>query len=172
MKYEMKAVYQDKDGNQFSYPVVKTANGWKLSGLVDIVFYLTEATAAGGLIEFVDYVLEAPPGIRGCDYIQINNAWRVQLPWPQKPAEPPTTTDTKEDPKLHVERGSNWAAQKQAYAEQRLAQERRNRDQARAEITNQPPDPYKVQAARELNAQILHQMRPRGRGVGLVIEKE
>jgi hypothetical protein len=90
MKYEMKAVYRDRDGSQFSYPLVKTPSGWKLSGLVDVVFYLREPTAVGGLIEFVDYVLEAPPGIRGCDYIQINNAWRVQLPWPQKPAEPPT----------------------------------------------------------------------------------
>src|SRR6266851_8382140 len=167
MKYEMKAVYQDKDGNQFSYPVVKTANGWKLSGLVDIVFYLTEATAAGGLIEFVDYVLEAPAGLRGCDYIQINNAWRVQLPWPQPPATPPTPTNVETDSRIHVERGSNWAGHKQAFAEQRLAEERRVRDQARQEIQNVLADPAKVAAARELNAQILRARRPQ-RGPAII----
>ncbi|SRR5216684_7963770 len=56
----------------------------------------------------------------------------------------------------------------------RIEYERQKRLQARTEAQNVAADrdASAVAAAQELNAQILHQMRPRGRGVGLVIEKE
>lgn len=77
------------------------------------------------------------------------------------------------DSRIHVERGSGWAEHKLAYAQQRLAEERKNRDRARSEMNNQQPDPARVAQARELAAQILHARKPNGRGVGLVIgEKE
>src|SRR5258708_32271933 len=53
-----------------------------------------------------------------------------------------------ETEQLQVAPGSNWADHKQAFAEQRLAEERKQRDQARAEIQNVPVDPAKVAVAR------------------------
>ncbi len=68
------------------------------------------------------------------------------------------------DSRIHVERGSSWADHKQAFAEQKLAVERKHREEARAEINNQQPDAGKVQQAREINTEIAQRMRPRGKG--------
>jgi hypothetical protein len=74
------------------------------------------------------------------------------------------------DSRLHVQAGSTWTDHKQAFAEQELAEQRKQRQAGRTEIQNVPPDPAKVAAARELNVQILRERRPRGRGVGILIE--
>jgi hypothetical protein len=74
------------------------------------------------------------------------------------------------DSRLHVQAGSTWTDHRQAFAEQELTEQRKRRQAGRTEIQNVPPDPAKVAAARELNAQILRERRPRGRGVGILIE--
>ncbi len=74
------------------------------------------------------------------------------------------------DSRIHVQPGSTWADHKLAHAQQRLVEERKQRDQARAELNNQLPDPHKVQQAREINNQIAQTMRPRGKGQYLVNE--
>src|SRR5260370_24219020 len=43
-----------------------------------------------------------------------------------------------EGSRIHVERGSTWAAHKLAFAQQQLAQERRDRENARTEMQNVP----------------------------------
>jgi hypothetical protein len=71
---------------------------------------------------------------------------------------------------IHVQTGSSWADHKQAHAEQRLAVERKQREQARTEIQNVPPDAAKVAQARDINNQLAHAKKPNGRGVGIVPE--
>lgn len=68
------------------------------------------------------------------------------------------------DSRLHVERlpgESSLGALQRAYAEKVVAQERRDRQQARKEIQNaNMPDPRRVQAARNANNYAASQMRP------------
>ena len=81
--------------------------------------------------------------------------------------------ESQTDSRLHINRlpgESSFGALQRAYAEQRLAEERKHRQAGRAEINNQPPDPAKVAAAREINTQIAQTMRPRGKGQYLVNE--
>ena len=79
-----------------------------------------------------------------------------------------------EDSRLHVERlpgESGFAALQRAYAEQVIATQRKHREAARTEVNNQPPDAAKVaraESVRQLNAQTLRQMRPRGGGEFIV----
>ncbi len=175
MKYV--AVYVDQNNARWNIPVTKSGETWMLAtdqGPQAISFYIGPYTAvAGGFLQFADYRLEdAPEGIRGCDFIQAYNAMRTILPWPTKPVEPPPATTESVDSRLHVESGGTWRAHKQAHAEQRLAQERQNRDQARGAIQHVPTDPSKILAARQLNNEIAKAMRPHGRGQGLLIGKE
>src|SRR5258708_39817661 len=128
MSWTMKAIYKDRNGYEYTTPVVKTANGWKLKtplGDRDIEFYLMSAD--NSVIEFHEYRLQGPKGIRPVDYIQVLNAWLVQLPLPQRPAEPPKQTEP-EDRRIHVDRRpgeSNLAAAQRAYAENQNAAQRK-----------------------------------------------
>ena len=139
---KMRAVYQDERGATYSCPVVLNENTWMLQ------------TSEG--LQPITFYFDDDIGGR--------------LTFVEYRKEPPA-----EDSRLHINRmvgESSFGALQRAYAEQKLAVERKHREAGRAEINNQPADPHKVQAARELNAQILHQRRPRGPGVGLVIENK
>lgn len=67
------------------------------------------------------------------------------------------------DLRLHIDRlpgESNLGALQRAYAEKEIVAQRKHRQAARTEIQNILPDPAKVQAAKDLNAQILRERRP------------
>jgi len=170
MSWTMKAVYREK-GFEYTIPVVKTANGWKLKtplGDRDIEFYLM--SAENSVIEFVEYRLaDAPKGIRPIDYYQVLKAWLVQLPLPQKPADPPSVQIDPDDSRIHVEpREPGQSSFKQlkdaanrAGAVARAARERERREML--EKANQR-DPRKVQQARNINNLIAGQRRPKRTG--------
>src|SRR6266436_4533534 len=153
MSWTMKAVYKDRKGYEYTAPLVKTAHGWKLQtplGNRDIEFYLMSAD--NSVIEFVEYRLEAPTGIRPVDYVQVLNAWLIQLPLPQKPTDPPKQAEP-EDSRIHIEtREPGQSSFKQlkdaanrAGEVARAARERERREML--EKINQR-DPRKVQQAR------------------------
>jgi hypothetical protein len=156
MNDEVKAIYKDKDGNQFRYPVFHTPIGWKLSGTVDLVFYLTEPTAAGGLIQFVDYEICPAQRLRPADHIPYINAVRATLPWPQKPADPPQINTQPTDSRLHVEPrqpGQSSFRQLQEARATQINEERKAREEARARAQQTSVNPAKVAEARDLNNQ-------------------
>jgi hypothetical protein len=158
MNDEMNAIYKDRDGNQFRYPVVHTPIGWKLSGTVDVLFYLREPTASGGLIQFVDYEICPAQRLRPADYIPYINSVRATLPWPQKPADPPQVNTQPTDVRLHLpdKIGTESSLQQlqRAYIEQEVVAQRKHRQAARAEMQKvSPPDPTKVEAARRVSGE-------------------
>jgi len=69
-----------------------------------------------------------------------------------------------EDSRLHIDRlpgESSFGALQRTYAEKVVAQQRRDRQQARTEIQNTNiPDPQEVQAARNANNYAANRMRP------------
>lgn len=76
------------------------------------------------------------------------------------------------DTRLHIDRlpgESSFGALKRAYAEKEIAEQRKQRQVARTQIQDVPPDPAKIAAARELNNEIAKTMKPRGGGAGLVV---
>lgn len=154
MNDEVTAIYKDTDGNQFRYPVFHTPIGWKLSGTIDVVFYLREPTAAGALIQFVDYKICPAQRLRPADYIPYINAVRATLPWPQKPAEPPQVNTEPTDSRLHIEPrqpGQSSFRQLQEARAAQVNQERKQRELGRAEAQKVAPDPNKIQQARRIN---------------------
>jgi hypothetical protein len=74
------------------------------------------------------------------------------------------------DTRVHVEQGSSWADHQQAFFDQQIAQQRQARDQARTEIQNVPVDPTKVASARTANEYAAAIKRPRGGGVGVLVD--
>jgi hypothetical protein len=154
MNDEAKAIYKDKDGKQFRYPVFRTPIGWKLSGTVDVLFYLTEPTAAGGLIEFVDYEICPAQRLRPADYIPYINSVRAMLPWPTKPANPPQVNTQPTDSRLHVEPrqpGQSSFRQLQEARAAQIDQERKARVEGRARAQQTVANPAKVAEARGIN---------------------
>ena len=76
------------------------------------------------------------------------------------------------DTRLHIDRlpgESSFGALRRAYAEKEIAFQRQQRQAARTQIQDVPPDPAKIAAARELNNEIAKTMKPRGGGAGLVV---
>jgi len=134
----MRAVYKDEHGATFSCPVELHENKWMM---------LTSEGFQAITHEFKDDVAGTLTFVE----------YREQ-----------------KDSRLHVERlpgESGFAAMQRAYAEQEIATQRKHREAARAEINNQPPDAAKVARAegvRQLNAQTLRQMRPRGGGAYII----
>jgi hypothetical protein len=166
----MRAVYKDRNGYEYTAPVVKTANGWKIRtplGERDIEFYLMSAEKS--VIEFVEYRLNAPTGIRPVDYLQVLNAWLVQLPLPQKPADPPKQAEP-EYSRIHIETrepGQSSFKQLKDAANRtgevvRAARERERREML--EKVNQR-DPRKVQQILNANNLMAAQMHPK-RNIG------
>jgi len=150
----------------------KTYLGTVEGGFMDVPYLVNGA-------EFVryDFHYQPQPGLRACDWaLNVNrlHQYLSLLTPPVKPATSPTPISQESDSRLHVERlpgESGFAAMQRAYAEQEIATQRKHRQAARAEINNQPPDAAKVaraESVRQLNAQTLRQMRPRGGGQFIV----
>ena len=133
-----RAIYRDAAGNQFSCPVVQNNGAWAM---------VTSDGPQPITHEFQDDVAGK---LTFVEYQKI------------------------EDSRLHVERlpgESNFAALQRSYAEQEIATQRKHREAARAEINNQQPDAARVaraESVRQLNAQTLRQMRPRGGGAYII----
>jgi len=129
-----------------------------------------------GTAEFVRYGFDyvPPKGLRGCDWatnVERLNQYLSLLTPPTRPAQPPTPIpQSQPGSRLHVERlpgESGFAAMQRAYAEQEIATQRKYREAARTEMKNQQPSAVKIsrtESVRQLNAQTLRQMRPRGGG--------
>ncbi len=134
MSETWRAVYRDQQGRKYSCPVVEIDGGWAM---------LTSEGPQSITHQFQDDVAGL---LTFVEYQQT------------------------EDSRLHVERlpgESGFAALQRAYAEQVIATQRKHREAARTEINNQPPDAVQVaraESVRQLNAQTLRQMRPRGGG--------
>ena len=133
------AVYRDQQGRTYSCPVVKKDGAWAM---------VTSDGHQPITHEFQDDVAG-------------------MLTFVEYRAEP--------DSRLRVQRlpgESGFAALQRAYAEQEIATQRKHREAARTEVNNQPPDAAKVaraESVRQLNAQTLRQMRPRGGG-GFIVK--
>jgi hypothetical protein len=76
------------------------------------------------------------------------------------------------DSRLHVESGGSWRDHREAFAQQNLAQQRKDRLAARTDGQYVQPDAAKIQQARRLNNEFAVLKKPNGRGVGLIIGKE
>jgi len=150
----------------------KTYLGTVEGGFMDVPYLVNGA-------EFVryDFHYQPQPGLRACDWaLNVNrlHQYLSLLTPPVKPATSPTPISQESDSRLHVERlpgESGFAAMQRAYAEQEIATQRKHREAARTEMNNQPPDAAKVaraESVRQLNAQTLRQMRPRGGGQFIV----
>ena len=103
---KVSAIYLDTQGTEYSCYVTRTDHGFMLAtahGLRPITFYIEGSDVAGGYVQFLDYRFERQPGLRVCDYFYSMNRLRAQLPWPQKPAQPPIPQVQPEDFRLHVE---------------------------------------------------------------------
>ena len=142
MTWTMKAVYRDAEG-EYTCPVVKTAEGWRLrapAGNIPIEFYLLSAD--NRVIEFVEYRLDAPKGIRPVDYFQVLNAWLVQLPNPQRPADAPKLEPQSTDLPLHVDPSDGDSFRQIQMAGSRdYAQRLTERERQRREIIEQASQP-------------------------------
>ncbi len=176
----IKAVYRDRSGNQYSCPVVKTPDGWKLSttfGLRGISYYIEGSDAVGGVLEFKDYEIDPEQKLRSADYIPYINRIRVTLPWPQKPTAPPTLIPEPPNFRLHVEPGGNPFRALQTSGAEGEAEYRANRQRARQQALQTMNETtaanvQKNQAARRLNNEHAQQMRPRGRGAYIIKGEE
>ena len=161
----VKAVYQDRDGNRFSCPVVKVNGEWKLStevGIRAIEFYLMDDTAVDGVIAFCDFIIQPQERLRACDALNAINAVRASLPWPTQPAERPTVPTP--DSRLHIEPRlptQSSFAQLQIAAAEKMAEQRRQREAERAEMRNAPADQQAIDRSRKLNNAFAERIRPR-----------
>ena len=71
-----------------------------------------------------------------------------------------------ESEQLHVEPGTNWSGHKQAFAEQEIAEQRKQRQAALQKIKNDSAarELNRIAAARDINAQFAARLKPRGSG--------
>jgi hypothetical protein len=126
----MRAVYKDEHGATYSCPVVKNDGAWAM------------VTSAG------------PTPITF--FFDDNVAGR--LVFDSYRDEPQA-----EDHRLHISRlpgESSFGALRRAYAEQKVAEERKQRQAARTEIQNVPVDPVAVANARAANNYAAEVKRP------------
>ncbi len=169
MTYEIKAVYNDAAGNQFSAPVTRTDSGWRLlaaNGERQIDYFIPDKDAAGGMLTFEDYSISTKENVRGCDFIQQVNAIRSLLPWPIKPSNPPSVQSEPDDSQIHIEprqAGESSFRQLQQAGARAAAAHRANVERERREMLEKANqhDPYKVQQARNANNISAARMRPK-----------
>jgi hypothetical protein len=166
MNWTMNAVYRDSDGYEYKVPVIKTSQRWKLRtplGDRNIEFYLLSAD--NSVISFHEYRLQAPKGIRPCDYLQAFNAWIVQLSVPQRPANAPETQKKSEDTRLHIEPkrpGQSSFSQLQEAGARAEAHYRANRERERQQAQREmQPSSDQIQQARTINNYIAAQIYQR-----------
>src|SRR5260221_581549 len=134
----MRAVYKDTANRTYSCPVEIRDNKWQMK------------TSEG----FQDITFHFDDDIGG-------RLFFVEYREDPKP----------EDSRLHIDRlpgESSFGALQRAYAEQKVAVERKQREQARAHAQEVPVDAAAVARAREINNQLAQRMRPRGKGQYLV----
>jgi hypothetical protein len=124
-------------------------------GRIVVPFYLNGAT-------FAEFYFTGFAGMMGKDAWGERAKMDRLLTPPAKPANPPPAQV--QDERLHIERlpgESGFAALQRAWAEQRLAQYRRSRNQARLDIqSNAVVDTAKISAARDANNRAAAIMRP------------
>jgi hypothetical protein len=83
--------------------------------------------------------------------------------------------EVQSDSRLHVPAGSTWADQKQAYAEQQIAEQRKTRDTFRTDMQDVPvstKNAARIAAAHAEKQEFARTMRPNGAGAGFIIKKD
>jgi len=171
---KVSAIYLDTQGTEYSCYVTRTDHGFMLAtahGLRPITFYIEGSDVAGGYVQFLDYRFERQPGLRVCDYFESMNQLRAQLPWPQKPAAPPTPVQSQEDFRLHVEAGDSFRVLQEAGAKGEM-EYRASRQRARqyALQTMNEPDARKIAAGLRVNAEFAAIRKPRGKGAAFIVK--
>ena len=172
---KVSAIYLDTQGAEYSCYVTRTDHGFMLAtahGLRPITFYIEGSDVAGGYVQFLDYRFERQPGLRVCDYFYSMNRLRAQLPWPQKPAQPPIPQVQPEDFRLHVEEaGDSFRVLQEAGARGEM-EYRADRQRARQEMLAQlnQPDAQRIQDGRQYAAEVLHARKPRGKGSAFIVK--
>jgi hypothetical protein len=148
-------------------------------GLRAFDYSISEQASPSGFIEFFELRLEAPAGLRACDFSALHEQMvrKVRVPQkPSSPAEPVQEVDTTPDTgKLHIDNtvpGSRLQKLQSAFAFKEMEQ-RGQREKERRAIQNQnQPSASAVAQAKEHAAQTLHDRRPRGGGGYFEVEKK
>jgi hypothetical protein len=163
--------YHARYSDGYAYKVVydpaerKTYLATEDGGRMDVPYYINGA-------EFVEFYFTGRSSGMSVQY-----AWKIRaqmdqlLSIPVKPAEPPAPKV--EDSRLHVEPrqpGQSSFRQLQEANLARVNAERKQREQARAEVQRVAADPNKISSARDLNNQLAQAKRPRGKGQYLINE--
>ena len=171
MTCDIKAIYLDAAGNQFSAPVKRTESGWRLitaHGERPIDFFIPDKTAAGAMLAFEDYAIRVKENLRGCDFIQKVNAIRSLLPWPIKPTDAPSGQTEPKDIRIHIEpppaipTAETSFARLKAAGNKVAAEYRANRERERQQAqASSRPDPHRVQQVRNANNLMAAKMRPK-----------
>ena len=166
----IKAIYRDvaDPNNQFSGLVVRTADGWRIQtderGPRAIDYYIPEKHAVGGVLEFVDYEIYSEQNLRPADIIPYINSVRATLPWPTKPANPPSVQKS-DDSRIHVEPrqpGQSSFAQLQEAGNKAASAYRANRERERQQVQREmQASSRQIAQVRNINNYLAAQMRPK-----------
>jgi len=141
-------------------------------------YSIPEQASPSGFIEFSDLQLEAPAGLRACDFVALDTEMRRKVRVPKKPVEQPVqkvNTESDSVPSFPRCDGETDQAYLQRVASERDALDRKIRTEERRTIISQSsPNRKRVAeavAAKSLGEEELRLKRPRGAGAGIQIEK-
>jgi len=175
------AIYKSSNGEEFSAPLTVHSGQWMLHtsfGLRSFDYFIQESESPSGFIEFFDLRLEAPAGLRACDFVALDTEMRRRVRVPEKPAEPvqKVTTESDSMPSLSRLDGESDRVYLQRVAAETDAFDRRVRTEDRRTIQNQSSPNRKrsaeAQAAKTLGEEDLRLRRPRGRGGYVEVERQ
>jgi hypothetical protein len=175
------AIYKSSNGEEFSAPLTVHSGQWMLHtalGLRSFDYFIQESESPSGFIEFFDLRLEAPAGLRACDFVALDTEMRRRVRVPEKPAKPIQKVNSESDsmPSLARLDGESDRAYLQRVAAETDAFDRRVRTEERREIISQSsPNRKRVAeavAAKTLGEEDLRLRRPRGRGGYVEVEKQ
>jgi len=175
------AIYKSSNGEEFSAPLTVHSGQWMLHtsfGLRSFDYFIQESESPSGFIEFSDLRLEAPAGLRACDFIALGTEMRRKVRVPKKPAEPVQKMNTESDsvPNFPRINGETDRAYLQRVASETDALDRKIRTEERRTIISQnSPNRKRVaeaQAAKTLGEEDLRLRRPRGRGGYVEVERQ
>jgi hypothetical protein len=176
------AIYKSSNGEEFSAPLTVHSGQWMLHtafGLRSFDYSMQETGSPSGFIEFFELRLEAPAGLRACDFVALDTEMRRKVRVPKKPVEQPVQKVNAESdsvPNFPRINGETDRAYLQRIAAETDAFDRRVRTEERREIISQSsPNRKRVAeavAAKTLGEEDLRLRRPRGRGGYVEVERQ
>jgi hypothetical protein len=148
-------------------------------GLRAFDYSIPEQASPSGFIEFFDLQLEAPAGLRACDFVALDTEMRRKVRVPQKPVEESVqkvNTEPDSTPRFPRLNGETDRAYLQRIAAETDALDRKIRTEDRRTIISQSSPSRKqsavANAAKTLGEEDLRLKRPRGRGGYVEVEKQ